>query len=143
MKFENNVIINRPHHEVYEYLTQLENIPVWNYAIDQVRMTTPGPVRVGSEYRQVRRLPQPSVEKLTIIGLKPNDFLALEGGFGLVSGKLSYHLKRIDQSTTLVVNSADLTASGFTKPLLAIVGGKIKNAVYENLHTLKNVLEEF
>jgi len=55
--FENTVTITRPVEEVFTYLADAENLPQWNYAIEQTRKISPGPVGVGTLYRQTRTLP--------------------------------------------------------------------------------------
>jgi hypothetical protein len=55
--FANTVTIDRPAKEVFEFLADFENVPRWNYAIDRTRKTSPGPVTVGTTYRQTRSIP--------------------------------------------------------------------------------------
>ena len=39
--FENTVTITRPVEEVFTYLADAENLPQWNYAIEQARKISP------------------------------------------------------------------------------------------------------
>jgi Polyketide cyclase / dehydrase and lipid transport len=64
--FTNVVEINRPAHEVFAFLANLENVPRWNYAITETRKTSPGEVGVGTTYEQTRSIPTPSREHLTL-----------------------------------------------------------------------------
>lgn len=45
--FENTVTIQRPAEEVFAFLADFENIPKWNYAIEDTSKTTAGPVGAG------------------------------------------------------------------------------------------------
>ena len=56
MQFENTVTVNVPVDEVFAYLAQPENLPRWNYALDTTEQTSPGPIGVGTTYRQTRTL---------------------------------------------------------------------------------------
>jgi uncharacterized protein YndB with AHSA1/START domain len=47
--FENTVTIQRPAEEVFAFLADFENIPTWNYAIDETRKTSAAPVGVGPD----------------------------------------------------------------------------------------------
>jgi uncharacterized protein YndB with AHSA1/START domain len=51
--FTNVVEIDRPAHDVFAFLVDLENVPRWNYAITATRKTSP--VRWGWERRTRRR----------------------------------------------------------------------------------------
>lgn len=42
--FENTVTIQKPAEEVFAFLADLENIPAWNYAIEDTSKTSAGPV---------------------------------------------------------------------------------------------------
>ena len=55
--FENTVTIQRPADEVFAFLADFENIPRWNYAIEETKKASAGPVGVGTRYRQTRTVP--------------------------------------------------------------------------------------
>jgi uncharacterized protein YndB with AHSA1/START domain len=55
--FQNTVTIRRPVEDVFAFLADFENVPRWNKAILRTRKTSPGPVGVGTTYRQVRTVP--------------------------------------------------------------------------------------
>jgi uncharacterized membrane protein len=42
--FQNTVTIHRPADEVFAFLADFENIPIWNYAIEETSKTSAGPV---------------------------------------------------------------------------------------------------
>jgi hypothetical protein len=52
--FENTVLIARPIEDVFAFLSDLENVPKWNYAIVETRKVSEGPIGVGTTYQQVR-----------------------------------------------------------------------------------------
>ena len=64
MRFSNSVIIRRQPSDVFAFLADPENIPKWNHAIAITRRITPGPVRVGTRFRQVRTIPRRAEEEL-------------------------------------------------------------------------------
>ena len=114
MQFEHVVVIDRPVEEVFAYLADFSNVPEWNYAIEETRQVSPGPVGVGAEYRQTRSLPRPSEETFVVIEYEPNQKLAIEGGLGPFFGTLSYELQST-ASGTEVLNAADLEGQGVMK----------------------------
>jgi hypothetical protein len=140
MQFSNVVSIERPQNEVFDFLADLQNVPKWNYAILETRKVTSGPVAVGSRYRQLRSLPRRSEETLEITELQPGKHLAVRGDLGPFTGTLTYDLEDIEGSTRLT-NTADLEGRGIMKIAAPIAGARVRNAVAQNLQTLKGVLE--
>jgi uncharacterized protein YndB with AHSA1/START domain len=69
--FENTVIIQRPVEEVFAFLADFENLPKWNDAIVETTKTSPGPVAVGTTYRQIRSVPSRSEEGFEVIAYEP------------------------------------------------------------------------
>jgi hypothetical protein len=47
--FQNTLTIQRPVGDVFAFLADFDNIPIWNYAILETRKTSPGPVGVGTQ----------------------------------------------------------------------------------------------
>jgi uncharacterized protein YndB with AHSA1/START domain len=82
MRFLNNVVIDRPRAEVFDFLADLENIPRWNYAIVETRNISGGAAGVGARFRQVRSLPTRSEEIVEITELEPDRHLAMRGDIG-------------------------------------------------------------
>ena len=49
--FENTVLIARPIEDVFAFLSDLENVPKWNYSIVETRKVSEGPIGVGTTYQ--------------------------------------------------------------------------------------------
>jgi uncharacterized protein YndB with AHSA1/START domain len=142
MRFSNTITIHRPPREVFAYLAEFENLPRWNYAISQTRRISAGPVGVGSSAVQVRTLPRPSEETLTVTEYEPDRRLAVHGTFGPLTGRATYLLELIGDSTRLT-NEMDLAPStGASRLLAPLAVGRVKAAVAANLGKLKDILEE-
>jgi carbon monoxide dehydrogenase subunit G len=140
MEFANTITVERSPHDVFEFVSDLENVPRWNYAIVETRMTSDGPVRVGTTYRQVRSLPSRSEETLQVTELEPDRRFAVQGGLGPFEGTLTYEFEEVSGNTRLT-NKADLRARGIMKLAAPIVSGRVREAVAANLDTLKRLLE--
>ncbi len=140
MKFSNSIHIHRSIIDVFDYLANLENLPRWNYAIQETRKISPGPIGVGSAYRQFRTLPKPMEERLEIQVYEPGHRLVVSGGFANFQGVTSYVLDPLGDDTKLT-NEIELHASGVLGSLAALTTSNIKSAVAQNLTVLKELLE--
>jgi carbon monoxide dehydrogenase subunit G len=138
--FSNTVTIRRPRREVFSFISDLENVPRWNYAIDETQKLSSGPVAVGSRYRQVRSLPSRSEEVLEVTKIQPDRAFALRGQLGPFSGTLSYELEEIEGGTRLT-NTAHLESAGLMKVAAPLAGPRVREAVAANLQSLKELLE--
>ncbi|MFI5079615.1 MAG: SRPBCC family protein [Streptosporangiales bacterium] len=139
--FENTVTIQRPAEEVFAFLADFENIPKWNYAIEETHKTSAGPVGVGTRYRQTRSIPGRSVEDFEVTVFEPARRLAIQGQIGPFQAQISYELEAAAGATRLV-NNVELDPSRAALRLVApLAAPKIKAAVAQNLGKLKLVLE--
>ncbi len=140
MKFSNTITIERSPHDVFEFVSDLENIPKWNYAIAETRKVSEGPVGVGTTYRQARSLPRRSEETLQVTQFEPDRRFAVNGGLGPFEGTLAYEFEDLGGFTRLT-NEADLDAQGIMKLAAPIASGRVRSAVAANLETLRRLLE--
>jgi uncharacterized protein YndB with AHSA1/START domain len=139
--FENSVTIERPVQEVFAFLADFENIPTWNYAIEQTIKTSPGPVGEGATYRQTRTIPRRSEEGFEVTAFEPMSRLEILGDIGPFRTRASYVLTPIGGGT-LLRNETDLEAtSGVLRLVAPLAVSRVKAAVAQNLVKLKHVLE--
>ena len=140
MKFTNTITINRPARVVFAYLSNLENLPQWNYALSETRQLTPGPPGVGTRYLQTRTIPVHTEESLEITEFTPNHKLTVQGTLNSFPAHLIYTLHATDGTTTLT-NTVDLHPPRPLNLLAPITLNRIKSAVAANLTVLKQLLE--
>ena len=55
IKFDNNIIIQRPVADVFRFVANFENIPRWNYYVTSVQQISQGEVGQGTVYHQIRK----------------------------------------------------------------------------------------
>jgi len=138
IKFENTIRIDRPIIEVFTFLSDLENIPKWNYYVLEVKKLSNGPVGIGSLYHQVRktdeqdfRITEFDKNHKLVVKTLPQSSPSLEMGFTLYEEGNSTRIRdewRLD--------------SGWPAPLEWFGSGRVKSGVAENLTKLKQLLEE-
>jgi uncharacterized protein YndB with AHSA1/START domain len=138
--FDNTVTIHRPADDVFAFLADFENIPQWNYAIEETRKTSAGPVGVGTTYLQTRSIPRRQAEGFKVTVFEPDRRLAIHGQIGPFQATISYRLEPAGDATT-IVNTVQLKASAATRLVAPLAAPAIKGAVAQNLGELKLILE--
>jgi uncharacterized protein YndB with AHSA1/START domain len=139
--FENTVTIRRPVAEVFAFLADFENVPAWNYAILETRKVSPGPVGVGTTYRQVRSMPSRSEEAFEVTVFEPASRLEVQGELGPFGARLKYALEPMAGGGTRLTNAVELRASGLLSVVAPLATARVKRAVAANLDTLRQLLE--
>lgn len=139
--FANTVTIRRPTEEVFAFLADFENVPRWNYAIDTTRKTSPGPVGVGTTYRQTRSIPTRSEEVFEVTVFEPGKVLAVRGQIGPFRARISYLLEAAAGGTRLTNDVALDPPPGVRGLAARLATPRVKTAVAENLSKLKEILE--
>lgn len=138
--FTNTVRIDRPAADIYAYLSDLENMPEWNWAITETTKITQGSIALGTRYRQTRRVPRPATEILQITDLDADRHLEIQGTVAAMAARLRYDLTEIEGETELA-NTVDLEPRGALRLAGPILGTRIEKAVASNLRDLKTRLE--
>ena len=138
LEFENNIRVHRPVAEVFTFLSDLENIPKWNYYVLEVRKTSDGPTRIGSTYHQIRKTDQ---QDFRITELEQNHTLAIKT---LTQSSPSLEMRFIlyDEGGTTRIRDQWKLETGQPALLERLAAGKVKSAVAENLTKLKQLLED-
>ena len=138
--FENTVLIARPIEDVFAFLSDLENIPKWNYAIVETRKVSEGPVGVGTVYHQVRSVPSRSEERLEITTYDPPRQLEIRGQLGPFASRLFYALDATPEGTR-ITNTVEVELHGPGRLLGRVAVPRVRDAVAANLRKLKELLE--
>src|SRR5712691_5056086 len=107
IRFANTIDIDRQPDDVYAFLADLEHTPEWNWAITGTQKITPGPVGVGTRYRQERSVPSPAIEMIEVTGIDAPRRIEVEGRVGPFDARLTYELVAASSGTRLA-NTAEL-----------------------------------
>jgi uncharacterized protein YndB with AHSA1/START domain len=140
LQFTNEVLIRRSPVDVFAFLADFTNLPLWNYAIRATEKLSPGPVAVGSRYRQQRSVPAPAEETFTVTEWDPDRRVAISGDFGAFTGTLTYRLDPAPTGTTLA-NDVLLRPHRRLGLLGRVAGAQVRSAMAENLDELRRGLE--
>jgi uncharacterized membrane protein len=123
---------------VFDYLSDLENNPEWNWAVVSTTSMSKGS-GVGSRYLQRKAWPRKGKTVLEVTAHSRPTLLEVEGR--LEDGPVTYRydLEPSGEGSTLVEVTVSYEANGqVARP--EIYGARLEDAIAGNLHTLKGVL---
>lgn len=138
LEFENTIRIDRPIAEVFAFLSDLENIPKWNYYVLEVTKLSNGPKGIGTMYHQVRKTDE---QDFRITELDQNHKMVVKT-LPQSSPSLEMRFTLYEEGNTTRIRDEWRLDSGWPAPLEWLGAGRIKSAVAENLTKLKELLEE-
>ena len=138
IEFENTIQIKRPLNEVFRFLSDLENLPRWNYFVTRVRKVSEGPIGIGTIYHQVRKTDE---QTLQIVELEPQHKLRVKT-ISKLFPRLEMELEfEASEGGTIMTDRWKLETG---KPALLerLALHNVRSAVHENLTKLKALMEE-
>jgi uncharacterized protein YndB with AHSA1/START domain len=138
---EHTIAIRRPTAEVFAWITDPDNTPLWQPALVEVRRLTDGPIRVGWRFTEVRRLLGRSIGSVfEVTELDPPHRSAVTVVDGPVAGEASYVLREIPDGTELRF-AYQLDAAGFLRVAEQLVTRLVVREFEASLGHLKDLLE--
>lgn len=141
IKVNNSVVIDRPLEEVFAYVTDIENMPVWSSELDKAWKTSEGPVGKGTTFSSEAKLLGRRIENtIEVTEYEPNSKFFLKPTSGPVSGEVEFRFESVDGGTKFSV-SLDADAGGFFKLGEPIVNRMLQRQYETNGATLKDLLE--
>jgi uncharacterized membrane protein len=138
IEFDNTIRINRPIAEVFTFLSNLENLPKWNYYVLKVTKLSDGPIGIGTVYHQIRKTDE---QDLRITELDRNHKIMVKT-LPPSSPNLEMTLILQEDGNATLVRDEWRLDSGLPAPIEWLGSGRIKSAVAENLTKLKDLLED-
>jgi uncharacterized membrane protein len=142
MKIETSVVINCPIEEVFVYSTDPENTPEWQTGLLESRVTSAGPIGVGSTIRDVRVfMGRQAVSMVQVVVYEPNKEFTLK----VESGEIRFKARHLYESTgdgTKVIFLAEGRPNGFFKHAARLIARKMQQQFESDFLKLKHVLED-
>jgi uncharacterized membrane protein len=138
---EASVIIRRPIEEVFAYVTDIKNLPLWESGSLEAERTSPGEASIGATAHGVdkvmgRRMAWTSIVKEYESDRKYNETVTI--GSTLMDVYHSY--ASVDGGTRFTLKYV-IRASGLLKLLAPFVAISMRKQTKENLSNLKRILE--
>jgi uncharacterized membrane protein len=136
ISFRNSLTIERPVHEVFDFLSDFENMSKWNYFVLEVHQISDGPRRMGTTYDQVRKSDR---QQYRITEYEPNRVVAIRTLPPAQDLHMRFVLEPLGDHTVLTDEWEFDT--GRNALIERLGSGRVKSAVAENLEKLKQLLE--
>ena len=123
---ETHLDIERPADEVFAFVSDQTNAPLWQNGLHEVRRLTVGPIGVGSEHAFVRRFADRRLESRNRFTQydEGRRFVEFEIPDGSLTGTASYAVAPTGDASCRLTSRMDFRASGLMRlaePLLARV----------------------
>ena len=136
IRFELSVDIDRPVHEVWEYLTDPERVPEWQSSAEASHQITGGPMGVGTHLRDERRfMGRRATSEVEVTEYEPERVFTLHGLSGPVRFTVRHRLSENGDGTRLDVEAeADPGGIGrFMRPMIERAAGHEFRGDFERL----------
>ena len=142
--FHLTIDIRRPPADVFAFIAELRNMPLWYEAVRQVTKTTPGPTAAGSRYRIARSLPGgPAHNDIEVTDYVLNRRVTLESREGPTPFRYRYGIEPALDGTTVTLE-ASISGAGLPGPAAHVdrlATQLFKQGMKQNLYELKRSLE--
>ena len=139
---KSEIVIDRPIEGVFDYISHMENDPLWCPEVKRVTPVNDHPPGVGKTYEMMARpIPQDQEGGYEITRFEPPTGMELKLWQGTSAGTTTYELERVDGGTRLVYTT-NVALSGIAKPFEPVVGWlTTRTRGPRMLDNLKGILE--
>jgi uncharacterized protein YndB with AHSA1/START domain len=138
------VEISRPPPEVFAFVAEPLEMPLWYGAVDHVAKTTNGPTGLGARYEVVRSLPGgQTLNDVEVIEHQLDRHVTLESRSGPTPFRYRYALEPTGQGTRLTL-AGHISNAGLPGPMGQLDGlatQLFKRGMRHNLNQLKRIIE--
>jgi uncharacterized protein YndB with AHSA1/START domain len=142
IQFETSTQISQPRGIVFEFLTDLDNLPKWQSGVVQSRRLSQGLVRPGFQFEETAKVgPWRLHTVCTVTDIKPNERFAFEAKS---DGPLDYdgrfELQPVAGGTRVTL-SGDARLKGLWRLLQPLLAADLRKETRSELATIKQLLE--
>jgi carbon monoxide dehydrogenase subunit G len=141
-RFELSVEIAKPVHEVWEYLTDPENVPEWQSSAVSSHQVSDGPMGVGTRLEDERRfLGRRARSEVEVTEFEPERLLTLHGLSGPVRFTVRHRLGERNGGTRLDVEAEADPGSGIGRLARPMIERAAAHELKGDFQRLKRKLE--
>jgi uncharacterized membrane protein len=141
IKIENSVEIDRPIEEVFDFVTNIENLPQWAGPVQEAQQTSEGPLGVGTTQSQVAQFLGRKVEtSQEVTEYEPNTRFSTKSTSGPLPMEIHYVLEPSGEGTRVSLEG-NVDAGGFFKVAEPIVARMLQRQTTSDAANLKELME--
>ncbi len=131
-----------PREEVFAYLTDVDKLPSWQSGVTETTRITPGPVGVGTQFRQKARVGPWKLDVLcTVTDVKTNERYAFQArSTGPIDCDVAFDLQPVAGGTRLTVNGR-ARIKGVWRLLSPMLGMGLRKETRQELATIRLIVE--
>ncbi|MGI8515738.1 MAG: SRPBCC family protein [Acidimicrobiia bacterium] len=143
VRVDNHIDIDRSAADVFAYVSDQLNAPLWQSGLIKVTRSTPGPIGVGTRHTFVRR-----VAGRRILGdneyheFDPGHKVAFKFGSESMAGTGSYEVEPLSPGRTRLHTSVEIHPRGLARLAEPLISRSIKKEDNVDLASLKELLEQ-
>ncbi len=138
--YETSILLPCPPQEVFAFLSDPQKLLLWQSSLLQSEMLTEGPLRVGSRFRELRRMgPRESEIRAEITDFETNRRLATRTETS-PQATVRYALEPEDGGTRLHYEFG-LRTAGLMRLVEPMIGSSIRKDSERDLQKLRELLE--
>lgn len=139
---EGSIDINRTADDVFAYVSDQSNGPLWQPGLLEVRRTTEGPIGVGTRHTFVRTFMGRRMEASNeYTRYEPNTLVAFEFTGGGMAGQGSYVVEQAGVDRTTLTSRVELRPSGLLRLAEPLMLASLRRDMKATLGKLKSLLE--
>jgi carbon monoxide dehydrogenase subunit G len=138
----NALDIDRPVADVYDFIVNIENAPKWQPAVLEVKRLTPGPVRIGTQFREVAAMMGRRISTVCeITELEQAHRIAFRGtSTGPFSYDTTYTLEPAGNATRVNI-VGNFRLKGLWRLLEPVVRFEVRKESEQELRAMKSAIE--
>jgi uncharacterized membrane protein len=134
--------IARPADEVFDFIANFENNPIWQQGMRSARWTSVPPIHVGSTYEQVARfLGRDVVSSFEVIAYTPGRRITIATRRGSFPITVTRSVEPIDAQHCRVQANIEGDASGFFRLAKPVLQRLVERSIRGDYRRLKTILE--
>jgi carbon monoxide dehydrogenase subunit G len=143
IRIEHSVHINRPRHEVFDLLTDIDRLPEWQSGVTEASRLTEGPVRIGYQYQQMAKVgPWKMLISSAVTDMKANERFAFTAkSDGPVDYEGMFELQPVAGGTKLSI-SCSARLKGVWRLLQPMLAGDLRKETRQELESVKRLIEQ-
>jgi carbon monoxide dehydrogenase subunit G len=143
VRFELSVDIDRPVHEVWEYLIEPENVPEWQSSAVASHQVSDGPIGVGARLQDERRfLGKRATSEVEVSEFEPERLFTLHGLSGPVRFTVRHRLSQNGSGTRLDVEAEADPGGGLSRFVRPMIERAAEHELRGDFARLKKILED-